>query len=59
MMKFENVQIQLLDTPALSPQMPFWMQHLVRRADALLIMIDLSSEPTIQLEDTLHPSSTR
>ncbi|MBI4303572.1 MAG: TGS domain-containing protein [Chloroflexi bacterium] len=51
MMEFENVKIQLVDTPALAPQtMAFWMPALLRKADAFLIMIDLSADPVAQME---------
>jgi small GTP-binding protein len=51
MMEFENVKIQLIDTPPLAPQaIDFWVPPLLRRADALLIMVDLSSAPQEQME---------
>lgn len=53
MMKYENIQIQLLDTPPLSPQMPWWLPHMLRRADALVILIDLSKDALAQMEEVL------
>jgi hypothetical protein len=51
MMEFENIKIQLIDTPPLAPQaIEFWLPSLLRRADALLIMVDLSSAPREQME---------
>lgn len=51
MMEFENIKVQLIDTPPLVPQaVEFWLTNLLRRADALLIMVDLASEPLAQLE---------
>ena len=51
MMEFENIQIQLIDTPPLAPQaIEFWVPHMLRRADALLIVVDLSNEPIAQIE---------
>ncbi|MBI2847742.1 MAG: 50S ribosome-binding GTPase [Chloroflexi bacterium] len=51
MMEFENVKIQLIDTPPLVPQtIEFWLTNLLRRADALLIMVDLSEDPLAQTE---------
>jgi hypothetical protein len=51
MTKFENIQIQLVDTP------PVQMDHiepgfpnLIRNADALLLLIDLTEEPIFQME---------
>ncbi|MBI4296364.1 MAG: TGS domain-containing protein [Chloroflexi bacterium] len=54
MMEFENIQIQLIDTPALAPQtIEPWLPHLLRRADGLLIMLDLSGDPLPQMEAVL------
>lgn len=50
MMEFENIKIQLIDTPPLVPQaIEFWMPPLLRRADALLVMVDLSADPLEQM----------
>jgi ribosome-interacting GTPase 1 len=55
MMPFENIHIQLIDTPPIAPQSyPFWLSHMLRRADALLIVIDLSDEPLKQMETILE-----
>jgi small GTP-binding protein len=51
MMEFENIKIQLIDTPPLVPQaIDFWLPPMLRRADALLIMVDLSDVPLKQME---------
>jgi small GTP-binding protein len=51
MMEFENIKIQLIDTPPLVPQsIDFWLPPLLRRADALLIMVDLADAPLEQME---------
>ena len=51
MMEFEDIKIQLIDTPPLAPQaVDFWMPPLLRRADALLIMVDLTDAPEAQME---------
>ena len=51
MMEFENITIQMLDTPPLVPQaIQFWLPPLLRQADALLIMLDLSHDPLEQME---------
>ena len=51
MMEFENIQIQLIDTPPLVPRsIEFWLPHLLRRADALLVLVDLSDAPLTQME---------
>ena len=50
MMEFENIKIQLIDTPPLAPQaIEFWMPPLLRRADALLVIVDLSADPLEQM----------
>src|SRR5512136_2319729 len=51
MMKFENLQIQLVDTPPIQldhiePGFP----NLIRNADALLLLVDLSEDPIFQME---------
>ena len=52
MMEFENIKIQMLDTPPLAPQaIQFWLPPMLRRADALLVMIDLSQEPLEQMAE--------
>jgi len=51
MMEFENIQIQLIDTPPLEPgsSQP-WLSPNLMRADALLIMVDLVNDPFSQME---------
>lgn len=44
MMPFENIQIQLIDTPAWSPDFDVgWLPELARRADACILLADLSN----------------
>jgi small GTP-binding protein len=51
MMEFENIKIQLIDTPPLVPQaIEFWLPPMLRRADALLIIVDLADAPLKQME---------
>jgi len=51
MMEFENIKIQLIDTPPLVPQsIDFWLPPMLRRADALLILVDLADAPVEQME---------
>ena len=51
MMQFENIQLQLIDTPPLVPQsIEFWLPPILRRADVLLIMVDLADAPQDRLE---------
>ncbi len=54
MMKFENIQIQLIDTPPLAPQtIEFWLPPMLRKADVLLLVVDLSDVPLTQVENTI------
>jgi ribosome-interacting GTPase 1 len=54
MMKFENIQIQMVDTPPLSEHPPeWWLLNIIRRADALLLVVDLSDDPEQQAEALL------
>ncbi len=51
MMEFENIQIQLIDTPPLVVSTSvFWFTPLLKRADVLLILVDLSADPLEQME---------
>lgn len=51
MMHYENVQIQLIDTPPLGEQPPeWWLLNIIRRADALMVVVDLIDSPVAQLE---------
>ena len=50
MMEFENIQVQLVDTPPLvSGSVPFWLPQMLRSADALLILVNLSANSLDQL----------
>lgn len=51
MMNFENIQIQLIDTPPITERgLPLWLTNLLRNADLITILIDLSLEPAAQVE---------
>ena len=51
MMRFENIQIQLLDMPPINDRdAKPWFAHLLRNADILLIMIDLGNDPINQMQ---------
>ena len=55
MMAFENIQIQLIDTPPMAPQpVEWWRAHMLRRAGALLIVVDLIDDPLIQMETIIN-----
>ncbi len=54
MMEFENIQIQLIDTPPLVTQsMEPWFPTTLIRADALLVVIDLTNDPLAQMENVI------
>ena len=54
MMKFEDVSIQLIDTPPLDREhIEGELLDLCRRADLILLLIDLQTDPDRQLLDTL------
>lgn len=51
MMRFENIQIQVIDTPPIDldhvePGFP----NLIRNADSLIVLVDLSEDPIFQME---------
>jgi ribosome-interacting GTPase 1 len=51
MMHYENVQIQLIDTPPFGEQPPeWWLLNIIRRADAVLIVVDLSQDALTQAD---------
>jgi small GTP-binding protein len=54
MMPVDNVQIQLIDTPPLNRDFiePEFMD-MIRRADLILLMVDLQAEPITQLETSI------
>jgi len=54
MMAFENIQIQLVDTPPLGEQPPeWWHLNIIRRADGLLLVVDLTQDPVAQAKALL------
>jgi ribosome-interacting GTPase 1 len=54
MMKFENIQIQLVDTPAVSGrESRGWLNNIARNADLVAIVVDLSRHPLEQVKATL------
>jgi len=51
MMRFENIQVQLLDMPPITDRdAKPWLSHLLRNADVLLILVDLNDDPLARLE---------
>lgn len=55
MMPIENTQVQLIDTPPLSDEYidPEFL-NLVRRADLVLVLLDLQADPVGQLNDVFE-----
>ena len=55
MMKFENIQIQLVDTPPVTGRdSRAWLNNVARNADLIAIIVDLSNSPVQQVEVTLQ-----
>ncbi|MGB3479243.1 MAG: GTPase [bacterium] len=44
MMEFENIKIQIVDTPALYEDAPAWLYGLYRNSDLLLIVVDFRKD---------------
>lgn len=54
MMQFENVAIQLIDTPPLSPEFEdAQLMHLIRLADLAILLLDLQGPTLEQYEESL------
>ena len=55
MVPFENIQFQLIDTPPVTRDyMEPWMGDLIRRADVLVLLLDLYKDPLKQFEDSME-----
>jgi hypothetical protein len=58
MMKFENLQIQLVDTPPIqSDHIESGFPNLIRNAEGLLLLVDLTEDPIFQVEVLLEELS--
>ena len=54
MMRIDNLQVQLVDTPALDPEYTNpGVFDIIRRADLVLVILDLQADPFFQYETTL------
>jgi len=55
MMRFEDVQVQLVDLPPVHPDFPeSWLYQIIRNADAALLVVDLSDPDLLEdVETTL------
>ncbi len=55
MVQFENIQFQLIDTPPISKEyMDPWIADLIRRADIIVILLDIQADIIGQWEETLE-----
>jgi len=55
MMRFENIQIQLVDTPAVTGRdSRVWLNNIARNADLIAIIVDLNNQPVEQVETILQ-----
>ncbi|MCS7254497.1 MAG: TGS domain-containing protein [Armatimonadota bacterium] len=55
MMQFENVQIQLIDTPPISREyFEPWVGDLARRGDAVVLVVDLGSDDLLDQIDVVR-----
>ncbi len=55
MMKFEDLQVQLVDTPPIGyKEVRVLLSNVLRSADVIAIVVDLSQEPTSQVEAALQ-----
>jgi ribosome-interacting GTPase 1 len=54
MMPYENIQIQLVDTPPMTQEfMEPWLPDIIRRADIILLIVDVTTDPMQHLEETI------
>ncbi len=54
MMPFENIQIQLVDTPPLDREfVELQLMDLIRRSDLILLVVDLLTDPIQHLEESV------
>ena len=54
MMYFEDIQIQLINTPPISKEHTEpWLFDIIRRSDMVLVVVDVQTDPGQQLEETI------
>jgi ribosome-interacting GTPase 1 len=52
MMAFEDIRIQLIDLPPVSPEYTEpWFPEILRNADLWLLVLDLEQDPLAQMEE--------
>lgn len=56
MMPYNNIQIQLIDMPPVTfDYMEFWHTELIKEADGILLLLDISSpDPAIDFQNLIH-----
>jgi small GTP-binding protein len=54
-LKYENILIQIVDTPPLTKDFkPGWLKNLAKQADSILVLIDLTENPQEQLKEIME-----
>ncbi|MEO0072117.1 MAG: GTPase [candidate division WOR-3 bacterium] len=48
MLLFEDIQIQLIDTPPITDDSPGWLFHILRTADTMLWVIDIGADDLLE-----------
>ena len=55
MLNFKNIQIQLVDVPAITaPHVESWLPNILKNADLLLVVVDLTRDPVAQMETIIE-----
>ncbi len=54
MMLFEDIQIQLIDTPPMVADSPAWLFHILRTADLICWTIDLADDTILETTEQIH-----
>ncbi|MCX7732995.1 MAG: 50S ribosome-binding GTPase [candidate division WOR-3 bacterium] len=54
MMPYEDIQIQLIDTPPLTPDSPAWLFHILRTADAVCWLLDLGDDSVLETTEQIR-----
>jgi len=54
MMAYEDIQIQLIDTPPLCADSPPWLFHILRTADGLIWLFDLSDDGLLDATEEIQ-----
>ena len=54
MMQYENVQVQLVDLPAITaPEVSSWLPNIAKNADLVLVVLDLGQDALAQLDSVV------